>query len=489
MGEFSKTQTSYRILTLLIVVGSCIRVLVCFQHNPLDYLWSDPLRHWLNAGRFPKGGYMAAADPILYQVYLFGLRKLTGDNRILIALASAALSVLMPWTYYRAARDFGLRKIPALWVWALIVWTPSLIAIYHYIMMETLLLALEGTALWMTARYLRKGGRAAFLICVFCWTLTCLTKPTVIPLAGICLLWALWKRTPSVKDLGPAVALSAVLLLPQAIRSEVELGFLAPFGNPWLTKIQHRSGARTTYLNFYPGTSALFPSHTNSDEQQWIFNSPSCGIRPLWPLSSWAIRRARGNSRVTVTVHADRGAKDWRDAYAGLNVGWNEWFAQWGENVVLFFFSPSWPEIERANQWDGKLEYLARWMWAPLIVFVLAYNGREFLHRRFELIPVAVTVFTLFLAFQNVATAEGRYRKPLEPLLLLNAIWVVARERDTHNRLERNLESVSRPPDRGPAESLKPSAQLSRRYGQVDILFGARMNGFSGHPVKPKYSV
>ncbi len=190
MGEFSKTQTSYRILTLLIVVGSCIRVLVCFQHNPLDYLWSDPLRHWLNAGRFPKGGYMAAADPILYQVYLFGLRKLTGDNRILIALASAALSVLMPWTYYRAARDFGLRKIPALWVWALIVWTPSLIAIYHYIMMETLAPGSGRSRTLDDGPLPAERRKSSFSDLRFLWTLACLTKPTVIPLAGVCLLWA-----------------------------------------------------------------------------------------------------------------------------------------------------------------------------------------------------------------------------------------------------------------------------------------------------------
>ena len=41
------------------------------------------------------------------------------------------------------------------------------------------------------------------------------------------------------------------------------------------------------------------------------------------------------------------------------------------------------------------------------------------------MLPVAVTLFTLFLALQNVVTFEGRYRKPLEPLLLLNFVWIV----------------------------------------------------------------
>jgi len=60
MGGLSQTQTRYRILTFLIVVGSCVRILVCFQHNPMDYLWSDPLRHWMNGLLFHKGGYTGA---------------------------------------------------------------------------------------------------------------------------------------------------------------------------------------------------------------------------------------------------------------------------------------------------------------------------------------------------------------------------------------------------------------------------------------------
>jgi hypothetical protein len=56
-------------------------------------------------------------------------------------------------------------------------------------------------------------------------------------------------------------------------------------------------------------------------------------------------------------------------------------------------------------------------------------NIRQFMSRRFEFIPVAVTIFTLILAFQNVVITEGRYRKPVEPLLLLNLVWLLDRKR------------------------------------------------------------
>ena len=262
MNQLPKGRAVVLAVVLLILLGSALRLFVCLAYNPLDFLLLlDPARHWGNGLRFPKGAYFGASDPIGYQVYIFLLRKLTADNRFLVGLASGLLSVAMPWTYYRAARDFGLRKLPALWVWALIAWTPSLLAIYHYIMMETLLLFLDGAALWATARYLRPGRSwRAYLVFVFLWTLACLTKPSVIPLATAFVVASGWKRLPSVRTLATAAALVAVLLVPQAIRSEVALGFAAPFGNPWLTKIQHRSGVHMLQVDFFTHQCPFFTS-------------------------------------------------------------------------------------------------------------------------------------------------------------------------------------------------------------------------------------
>jgi hypothetical protein len=329
----------------------------------------------------------------------------------------------MPWTYYRAARDFGMSKLSSMWVWALIAWTPSLMVIYHYVMMETLLLLVEGMALWMTARYLRKGTTEAFLVMVFCWTAAGLTKPTIAPVAAVCVLWAWWKKRPPVRVLAAAAVLFAAMLMPQGIRSELELGFFAPFGNPWLTKIQHRSGTKMMYLNFYTHTDPFF--HFKSEHMYAMaFSSPSGAIRPLWPFSDWAMQRAQGDSKLTLTIDSAYGARDWKAAYSAIRISPQEWLVQWRENIVLFLFAPSWPESV-VGQWDGRLEFWGRWLWAPLILVVLVWDIREFLDRRFNLIPVAVTAFILSLGLQNVVTAEGRYRKPLETLLLLNIVYLV----------------------------------------------------------------
>lgn len=411
----SPNRNPYRTLVIvLIVAASVLRVIVCVQHNPMDYLFSDMARHWRNGGAFPRGGYLGAADPIMYQWYVYILRILTRDTPLAVAFSAAALSVIMPWTYYRAAREFGMQKTAALWVWALIAWTPSLFTIYHYIMMETLLLLVDGVALWMTARYLRKGTTGAFLDSLVAWTVACLTKPTVAPLAAVCVLWSIWRKATPWREIAIGGLAALLLLVPQAVRSKKELGFYAPFGNPWLTRIQHRSGMHGIRLKFHG------PFH---DEDQQYY-SPSCFIRPLWPLSSWAIRRASTNSVVTVRADYRNGSRDWSDAYKGLPVGREEWFAQWRENILVSLFAPSWPE-SNSQLWDSRLDFYARWLWAPLILLVLAWNLRTFFRRTFELVPVSVTVFTLCLVLQNVVTAEGRYRKPLEPLLLFNLVWLI----------------------------------------------------------------
>jgi len=424
MTDTSKHSIYYKLAIALIIAASCFRVFICLVHNPMDYIWSDMARHWTSGQHFPRGGYSGAADPIGYQVYVFLLQKITGYNELLVGLASALMSVLMPWTYYRAARDFGLRKAAALWAWALIAWTPSLSVIYHFIMPETLLLFLEGIALWMTARYLRRGGTRAFLLFVFFWTLTCLTKPTLGPLAVICFLWVWWKKRTPLRDLAGAAVLAFLMLLPQAFRSKVELGFYAPLANTWLTRIYLRSGARRFYLHFY-AAHGVQPVNPNMQDAELIISSPSCFIRPLEPLSGWAMRRAWGDSKASVMIYAEHGERDWKEAFDRYDHDPHEWLAQWRENVILFLFSQSWPE-SFGGEWDGHLEYRARWMWAPLILVVFVLDVRELVRRRFHLIPIATLLFTLALGLQNALIAEGRYRKPVEPLLLLNLVWVLS---------------------------------------------------------------
>ena len=301
---------------------------------------------------------------------------------------------------------------------------PSLLAIYHYIMMETLLLVLDGLALWATARYLRKGGTYLFLLMVFLWSAAVLTKPTVIPLAVVCGLWCWWKRRTPLKAIAIAAAMIIVMLIPQSIRSYVALGFVAPFGNPWLTKIQYRTNTMGIELKFHTHENQYL--HFQADPlYDFTFISPSCLVVPFSPFSDWRIERGRKTRTAVITINSAYGERDWKNTYEFFRPDRDLALRMRGENVVLFLFAPSWPESE-SHMWIDGWEPPSRWIWAPIVLFVLIGNVCLFIGRRFELLPIAVTCLTLFLALQTMVIFEGRYRKPLEPLLILNLIWIVA---------------------------------------------------------------
>ncbi len=311
----------------------------------------------------------------------------------------------MPWFYYRAGREFKISKTHALAVWAVIVWFPSLFRIYQYFMPETLLLALMGLSLWMTGRSLRRGDFLSWMISVTCWTLTVRSKITVMPVAGVCLVYVWFKKSRSLKWFLGGLAIALLFILPNAFRTYNGLGFAAPFGNLWITKIQHRSGAKKIQINA-------------GNLGSYYFISPSCFVKPFEPLSEWMIRRAYQKTVVQVNVRAENGERDWIQAYRNIQVSRKEWLAQLRENLILFFWGPSWPEGNR--KWSGWWTFQLRWLFAPLVVIVLILNFRRFARKKLDLIPLATTLFIFTLAFQNQVTAEGRYNKPLEALLILN---------------------------------------------------------------------
>jgi hypothetical protein len=398
-----------RLLWLFIVGGCAARMLDCFCFNPIDNLGSDSLRHWMNGKRFLNPAYMQGYDPIFYQVYMFLLQGITGGNRYAIALATGLLSTGMPWTYYRAGRELGLSVNRSLFLWTLIVWMPSLFLVYEFFMMETLLLFLIGLSLWMTGRQLRKGTLSSFLVATAAWTLTCLTKTIPAPLAAVCLAYGWWKRSRKVSHALAALALAIAMLIPNTVRTYRLMGFPAPFGNTWLPRIHHQAG--TKYIRIERGKAA------------WTYSSPSCYIQPLAPLSPWMIDRAYDDSTVRVRIEW-LGDQDWHRIYDEIRVSWGDWLTRWIENMALFLFAPPWPDCYTGT-WTGVLNYWLRWIWAPIIFFLAEENFRQFLRRCFHLIPVATTVFTLWLFSQNIVTMEGRFRKPLEPILLLNLAWAI----------------------------------------------------------------
>ena len=156
---------------------------------------------------------------------------------------------------------------------------------------------------------------------------------------------------------------------------------------------------------------------------------------PALAVDSWGIRRGFTSTVTTVTASYEHGSEDWSNAFKALNVTRDEWLTQWRENILVMLFAPSWPE-SNSQQSDSRLEFYSRWIWAPLICFVLTGNLLVLVRGRVELIPIAVSLTTLAIVLQNVITAEGRYRKPIEPLLLLNLVWLIVNWKQRQTTVE-----------------------------------------------------
>lgn len=390
---------------VLIGLGSFLRLLAPLINNPLDNLFSDPKRHWLNAKHFFDPSMMGGSDPIFYQVYLYGIQLVSQDNRFVVGALAGLLSCLMPWTYYRAAREFGLSYTRSLLCWAMIVWVPSLFTVYQYFMSETLLLALVGLALWMSARHLRKGTMASFLWATACWTLAILTKPTPAPLALLCLGYCWWQRSRKLSHGVVALFLVLLMLLPGTVRSYRVLGFPAPLGNMWIHQTLHQSGCK--FIRIHWGKSVF------------MFGSPSCWVQPLAPFNRWMIQRGYGETEFEVTIDRERGSAGWSVAKDRIQDNWEKWFYRLCENIVLFLFAPSWPESNQ-DTWVGLANYWSRWVWAPIIFLVLEFNFSNFWKKKIHPIALGTTLMVVWLLLQNSFTMEGRYRKAVEPLILVN---------------------------------------------------------------------
>ena len=120
-----------------------LRLLYPFFNSPLAHIFSDPQRHWDNAGRFLSPSVMGSGDPFLYQLWLFALRQLAAGSSATILAGCGALCAAMPYGWYRALRELQPRAVALRGAVLIGLWPPFLGG-YAYFMTETLLLTLTG---------------------------------------------------------------------------------------------------------------------------------------------------------------------------------------------------------------------------------------------------------------------------------------------------------------------------------------------------------
>jgi hypothetical protein len=402
------------LLYALILAGSAMRVVEAFRHNPMDELFSDPLRHWEHARETLAVGPWAIIDPPLFQMWVSLVQKWSLAIPVIVAGYAALLSAITPWLWYRFLREALHARTLALAGWAVLAWLPSWIAIFSYFMTETLFLPLLGASLWQTMRAERKCSVSSVSAMTVLWVLTALTRGIAAPLGAVACMWV-WLRQPdkAVKAITSSLIICA-MTFPIAVRNHEYFGLWSPLGTGWPNQIYAASGKKEIHLNLTRGTS------TNS----YNFGSPSLYRKQLDPLSEWQPKRI---GEVDVSIDMTKGSEDWRASYERNAVhGWPAFRLRW-ENLVLVMFGISWPD-DNFDWLEVRWANGMRWGWAPVFLLVLgaaAARYRTTLAR--PLLPMLISVWFLVQALSLLVVNEGRYRKPLEGLLIAEMLVLLDR--------------------------------------------------------------
>lgn len=387
------------------------RFMVPIYDSPMGHLFSDPLRHWKNGINLLNPDIMGSIDPKLYQLYLFLVYHLSFDRPEAIAVFSGALCVAMAVVWYLACREI-FSPLTARIIGCLIAACPSFTALYTLFINETLMLVLMGAATWTSLRSLnattspqRHRWRTA-AIC--CWVLACYTRSMMIPLAGA-FIWYLLYKIPQKRwqMAGFTLLITVLIALPAGWHSWQKLNVFAPFGFRQLNEFYFYTGSK----NF----------EIDTEQGVYGFSSPSFYYPVGMPFFEY--ESCRIEQKITGYIDTRHGLRDWDSTLDKVKAlyDWDKFWCGLRENFVFLIAGNSWPDsaVQWGYSWIYYLNFHLRWMWAPMMLMLLA--KAPFVRRREEehLILCCALGLMLLLLFQMTVMNEGRYRKPVEILLML----------------------------------------------------------------------
>ena len=429
----SSTRLLRLLLVVLLLAGCAYRVWLILKFNPVDYLSSDPGRHWSEGTRPMDLLPMSAVDPVAYQIYLGTLAHLTARQGALVAYWTALLSLAGPWLWYRFLRELLPTRDWALAGWVVLTWLPSWSAIYSYFMQETLMLPLLGLALWATWRCRRKGGTANFVVAVAAWLAAGLTRGICLPLGAVAMTWVWFEQRGKWPKAVAAILLVIAVMGPLAGRSWTLARVFSPHGIGYVAQIYALSGAKVMEVKFTRGANYW----------TYVFISPTVQEEPpLAPLSEWRTRR---EGVIRISIDLDAGRYDWREAMdrlPPLDLQRLAWLT--GDNLVNLFFGVSWPDTNR-ERLIGELNYWSRWLWAPLTIGCLILMCASWRRQRERLLPSLILTWFVVQGLYPLSVNEGRYRKPFEGLLVSQCLLVLATSKRTMGRRQAQLHAAGSP--------------------------------------------
>ena len=405
---------------IAIIIGELAHLITPFIHNPINHIWSDPGRWWEYASSGIDTPPLALIDAPFYQAWLSFIAKFTLDITELTALYAALLSAITPWLWYKFLREILDSKRLALFGWALIALIPSWIGIYSYFMTETLLLPLMGLGLWLSFRSMRKKDLNSFLLAVLIWTIAGMTRGIAAPIA-VAITSFVWLQQDNklISALLASLFVSVILGL-SGFRTYSKIGVFSPLGIPVMNQIYARSGAQEVNIHL--------ESKQKGVHFIYGFGSPSINEKPFLPISNWHSVRS---GKVVINIDLDLNGTSWAQEKERLaKESTKNIIHLQAENLIFLFFGSSWPD-NNPNYLFDRLSNLTLFIWAPLFILVTALLIRNIIqgHRRYSL-PI-LTALLLWFVVQGltlISVNEGRYRKPIEALLIAGLLLSVQKK-------------------------------------------------------------
>ncbi len=416
------------VIYTLLVFGYVYRALYIIDYDPMRHIWSDPQRHWEQGIDVMRDDPMSLTDPVGFQLYVAAFAKLTFGDKYLSAFYTTLLAWLMPWLWYRFFRELQPSKEVALTGWVLVTWLPSWLSIYAYLMQETLMLPMLGAAMWATWRCRRKETVGSFMLMVFIWIAAGLTRGVCIPMAAVAATWLWLVQDQKITKAVYSILLFAITLGPLSYRSYQKMKLVSPHGIGQMNMLYAKSGNKELQIKYSRQGAVWY----------YGYGSPAMGTKPLEPFSDWKTQR---KGKVFVEINVDNGSEEWKRESEKIPMSFRKYLWLASESITFLFFDPSWPDSNKDYPL-GLVNHHMRLIWAPLtltaiIWFIVLWRiapGR--FQRRDLLLPSIFLAWFILQGLMLLAVNEGRYRKPLEGLVLAQLVFLAGRTRKITGILE-----------------------------------------------------
>jgi len=447
----------------LLIFGYVFRALYIVEYQPTRHIWSDPQRHWEQGIDVMRDDPMALTDPVLYQLYMSVFAKLSYKDPHLWAYYTILLAFVMPWLWYRFFRELQPSKDIALVGWVLVTWIPSWLSIYGYFMQETLMLPMLGAALWATWRCKRKATLYSFMLMVFIWTLAGLTRGVAIPMAAVAASWLWIVQERKVSKALASLVILGLILGPLSYRSYQKMKLISPHGIGNMNMLYAQSGKKEVNIKYSRQGAVWY----------YVYGSPATGTKPLEPFSDWHTQR---QGKLVVEINVDNGSEDWKREADEIDMSFRKYLWLTSENLIFLMFDPSWPDSNKAYPL-GLANHHLRLMWFPLTLAALIWTvilwrkapGR--FKREDWLLPAIFLAWFTVQGLMLVSVNEGRYRKPLEGLVLAQLVFLAGNTR----KITQLIEAPGFVPAGSPPPQPKASEQTTEKHEPVNADDNAPM--------------